>query len=94
MTLCTEKTGPLGCPYDASGMEPDPELCTYHAKKRAGLFACKEKGCARPAGHRPPCSPVPSERRTVTPDNRLSDEGEAILHVLRSEGLTDAPDWK
>jgi len=89
MARCAKKVGQFGCPYDAHGAEPFPDLCYKHAKDEAGLFACqgsRTTPCAKPAGHKPPCSPVPAERRTVTPDSLFSDEEQEILRVLRREG--------
>jgi len=63
-----------------------PEFCFWHAKKAAGLVACDARGCAKFAGHRPPCSPIPPERKTITPDNVFSDERRELERWLRSAG--------
>jgi hypothetical protein len=63
---------------------PDPELCVGHGKRRGGLFACPAIGCARPAGHPPPCSPIGGERRTTSAADVVSDERRELLAALRS----------
>ena len=68
-----------------SGLGKHPDLCFYHSKIAAGLFTCSGKGCAKPRGHRPPCSSVPERRMTTTPDALFSDETQGLLRVLARE---------
>lgn len=85
---CTHGTGLLRCPQPLSLVADygHPDLCFFHAKRAAGVMACSGRGCSRPEGHRPPCSPVPEERRTMTPDAVFSDEHLEIARFLHREG--------
>ncbi len=84
---CTFGTGLLRC-FQPRSLVPEyghPELCFWHAKRAAGVMACDGKGCAKPLGHRPPCSPVRPERMTSTADGLFSDEHTELLRLLRRE---------